>query len=84
MLLLNFRQKRGLILSNEQDKKIFNYIAALEKANEELVKALKFCVDLLTQLKSSVPDPKSWQKMLDALQETIKVGERVVGDKTLH
>jgi hypothetical protein len=84
MLLLNFKQKRRQILSNEQDEQIFNYIAALEKANEELVETLKFCVELLTQLKSSVPDPKGWQKMLDALQETIKVGERVVGDKTLH
>ena len=71
-------------MSNEQDEKIFNYIAALEKANEELVKTLKLCVEVLTQFKSSVSDPKGWQKMLDEFQKAIKAGETIVQKKTLH
>ncbi len=70
------------ILSKELDQKIFNYIATLEDTNEELLKSLKYCVRLLTKFKPTVPDPKSWQEMLDVFQKTIKVGERIVGEKT--
>ena len=71
-------------MSKELDEKIFNYIAALENTNEELVKTLKRCVELLTQFKSSVPDPHKWQQMLDAFQETIRVAESTVEKKTIH
>ena len=71
-------------MSEQLDQKLFNYIATLQSANEELVKTLKKCVELLTEFKSSVPDPEGWQKMLDVFQEAIKVGERVLGEKTLH
>ncbi|UCF55945.1 MAG: hypothetical protein JSW15_07460 [Deltaproteobacteria bacterium] len=50
----------------------------LEDTNKELVKTLKKSVELLTQVKPSVPDPQGWRKMLDVFKETIKVGERVV------
>ena len=73
------------ILSEDPRQKLFEYIALLESTNQELVKSLKKCVDLLTEFKSSVPDQKGWQEMLDVFQETIKVGERIVGKKpTLH
>ena len=71
-------------MNEELDQKIFNYIALLEKTNGELVKTLKKCVELLTEFKSSVPDQDGWQEMLDVFQETIRVGERIVGGKTLH
>ena len=72
-------------MSQEIEQKIFDYISLLENTNEQLVKTLKKCVELLTEFKSSVPDPKSWQEMLDVFQKTIKVGERIVGKKpTLH
>lgn len=71
-------------MNEELDQKIFNYIALLEKTNGELVKTLKKCVELLTEFKSSVPDPQSWQEMLDVFQEAIKVGETIVGEETLH
>lgn len=71
-------------MSEESNQKLFNYISLLEKTNEELVKTLKKCVELLTEFKSSVPDPQSWQEMLDVFQEAIKVGERIVGRKTVH
>jgi hypothetical protein len=60
-------------LSKELDQKIFYYIATLEKANEEPINSLKKCVELLTELKPSVPDPVGWQEMLDVFQKTIKV-----------
>jgi hypothetical protein len=53
-------------------------MALLEHTNKELVKTLKKCVVLLTQFKSSVPDPRGWQEMLNVFQKTVKVGERVV------
>ena len=72
-------------LSEDPTKKLFEYIVLLENTNQELVKTLKKCVELLAQFKSSVPDPKGWQEMLDVFQETIKVGKRIVGKKpTLH
>jgi hypothetical protein len=72
------------VLSKDPTKKLFEYIALLEKTSEELVNTLKKCVELLTQFKSSVPDPQGWQEMLNVFEETIKVGERIVGEKTLH
>ena len=72
-------------MSEDPTKKLFEYIVLLENTNQELVKTLKKCVELLAQFKSSVPDPKGWQEMLDVFQETIKVGKRIVGKKpTLH
>jgi hypothetical protein len=64
--------------------KIGDSIALLENTNEELVKTPKKCVEVLTQFKSSVPDPQGWQEMLDVFQETIKAEDRIVGGKTLH
>ena len=71
-------------MNEELDQKIYNYIALLEKTNEELVKTLKKCVELLTEFKSSVPDQDGWQEMLDVFQGAIKAGERIVGEETLH
>jgi len=48
-------------VSQELDQKILNYIALLENTNEQLVKTLKRCVELLTEFKSSVHDPQGWQ-----------------------
>jgi hypothetical protein len=44
-------------LSKDPTQKLFEYIAALENTNEELVKTLKKCVEVLTEFKSSVPNP---------------------------
>ncbi len=71
-------------MSKDPTQKLFEYITLLENTNTELVKTLKKCVEVLTEFKSSVPKPEGWQEMLDVFQETIKVGERIVGGKTLH
>ena len=69
---------------NNIEQKIFNYIAALENTNEELLNSLKKCVEVLTQFKSWVPDPYGFQEMLNLFHETIKMGERTIEEKTLH
>ena len=69
-------------MSKELDQKTFDYITALEDTNEELLKTLKYSVSILRKLKAAVPNPKEWQKMLDTFNETIKVGERIVAEKT--
>jgi hypothetical protein len=69
---------------NNIEQKIFNYITALENTNEELLNALKKCVEALTQFKPWVPDPYGFQEMLNLFHETIKIGERMIEDKTLH
>jgi glutaminase len=70
------------IMSKDPTQKVFNYITTLEDTNEELLKTLKYSVAVLTQIKPSAPNPQRWQEMLDTFQETIKVGERIVGEKT--
>ena len=71
-------------MDKELEQKTFYYITLLEKTNEEDVKTLKRCVELLTQFKSPVPDSQKWQQMLDAFQETIRVAESTVEKKTIH
>ena len=66
-------------------QKISHYISTLEDINEELLKSLKYSVKVLKAIKPSAPNPQRWQEMLDTFNETIKVGDRIVGKKpTLH
>ena len=69
---------------NNIEQKIFNYITALEDTNEELLNALKKCVEVWTQFKPWVPDPYGYHEMLNLFHETIKVGERTIEEKIYH
>ena len=69
-------------METKLNQKVFDYIATLEDTNEELLKSLKYSVAVLRKLKAAVPNPKKWQEMLDTFNETIKVGERIIGEKT--
>ena len=69
-------------MSKDPTQKIFKYIAKVEDTNEELLKSLKYSVAVLKEIKPSAPNPQKWQEMLDTFNETIKVGERIVGEKT--
>ena len=55
-------------MSKDKDltQKIFDYIALLEKTNDELILTLNKSVELLAQFKEMVSDPQGWQDMLDA------------------
>ena len=69
-------------MDKELEQKIFEYIAKLEDTNKELLKSLKYSVAVLKEIKPSAPNPQKWQEMLDTFNKTIKVGERIVGEKT--
>ena len=69
-------------MSKDPTQKISHYISTLEDTNEELLKTLKYSVKVLKAIKPSAPNPQRWQEMLDTFNETIKVGERIVGEKT--
>jgi len=72
-------------VSDDPKQKLFAYISLLEKTNEQLLDTLKHCVKLLVEFTPSAPDPHGWQEMLDTFRKTIKVGEKIVGEKpTLH
>jgi len=69
-------------LETKLNQKVFDYITTLENTNEVLIKTLKYCVAILTEIKPSAQDPKEWQQMLNRLQETIKLGEKIISEKT--
>ena len=69
-------------MDKELDQKKFDYITALEDTNEDLLKSLKYSVAVLKEIKPSAPNTQKWQEMLDTFNETIKVGERIVAEKT--
>jgi len=71
-------------LSQEETQRVLDYIAALEDVNDRLLVSLKKCVQLLAQFKNFVPDPDGWQEMLDVFELTIREGERLTSEKTLH
>lgn len=69
-------------MDKDQGQKMLAYIDALEKANEQLVFALKKCVELLVQIQPNDADQKLWKGMLEDLQGIIRVGERIIGSKS--
>ena len=78
----NFNEEKPL--SKDATKKLFDYITLLESVNEQLVNTLEMCIELLSQFKAAVPDPESWQEMLDTFNDTLKVAQRTIEQKTLH
>jgi len=48
----------------DKEQAIFNYIAALEDVNDQLIISLKKSVEVLAQFKNFGPDPDGWQEML--------------------
>lgn len=71
-------------MDKDLQQKIPNYIAALEKDNEQLIFALKRCVELWAHIRPPTSDQEDWQSILDDIEGIIKVGERIVGEKPLH
>ena len=69
-------------MENELNQKVYDYITTLENTNEVLIKTLKYCIAILAEIKPSAQDLEEWQKMLNRLQETIKLGENIISEKT--
>jgi len=76
--------KRKMNMDKEVEQKMMDYIDALEKANEQLIFALKKCVELLALVRPPEAGQKGWQNILDDIEEIIRVGERIVEGKPLH
>jgi hypothetical protein len=67
-----------------KENSVLEYIAALERVNDQLVVTLKFCTQLLTEFKSQVPDPEGWQDMLNTFVLTLHEAETAREQKTFH
>lgn len=71
-------------MDKEAEQKMLEYMVALEKTNEQLVKSLKLCVEVLTAMQPNVPDQNKWQGMLQEFEKIIAISEKVVDKKTIH
>ena len=63
---------------------MMEYIEALEQVNEQLVFALKECVELLARVQPTEESQKGWQNILHNIEGVIKVGETIIEKKPLH
>ena len=70
-------------MDKDLEQKMMNYIDALEKTIDQLVFALKSCVELIGHLKPIEPDEEKWKRMLEDLEGIIRVGERIVDQNPL-
>jgi hypothetical protein len=70
-------------MDKDLEQKMMNYIDALEKTIDQLVFALKSCVELIGHLKPIEPDEEKWRSMLDDLEGIIRVGERITDQNPL-
>lgn len=71
-------------MDKDLEQKMMNYIDALEKTIDQLVFALKSCVELIGHLKPIEPDEERWKGMLDDLKGIIRVGERITDQNPLN
>ena len=71
-------------MDKELEQKMKSYIDALEKTIDQLVFALKSCVELISHLKPIEPDEEKWKSMLEDLEGIIRVGERISDQNPLN
>ena len=69
---------------DEREQTLLNYIAALEDVNDQLLISLKKCVAVMTEFENFTLDREGWRKMIDLFETTIREGERVGLEKSLH
>jgi hypothetical protein len=79
------RDKHIRIDQRVKEKKLRNYLDALEGVNQHLLEALKKCLELLAEVESnSPPDRAGWQAILGDMRSIIQAGEKVSVGRTLH
>jgi hypothetical protein len=71
-------------MDKDLEQRMTNYIDALEKTINQLVFALKSCVELLGHLKPIEPDEEKWKRMMSDLEGIIRVGERIAEQNPLE
>lgn len=60
----------------DSEKALLQYIDRLEQTNLILLKGLKQCHTLLSNLAEIVPDPSGWQYLLNEFEAMIQAAER--------
>ncbi len=65
-------------------QRMWDYVATLEAANNSLVDTLRESVKVLEQFTESVPDPDSWDDLIELFKQTLEAGERTVQEKIVH
>lgn len=63
---------------------MIDYIEALEATNDQLVIALKQCVEVLASIPPPICDQPGWQEMIEDFEKLVKATERAKGNETLH
>ena len=63
---------------------MIDYIKALEATNDQLLIALKKCVELLASIPPPICDQPGWQEMIEDFEKLVRAVERAEGNKTLH
>ena len=64
-------------MDKDLEEKMTSYIDALENTIDQLVFALKSCVELIGHLKPIEPDKEKWKSMMSDLEGIIRAGERI-------
>ena len=70
-------------MDKDLEEKMRSYIDALEKTIDQLVFALKSCVELINHLKPIEPDEEKWKSMMSDLEGIIRAGERITEQNPL-
>ncbi len=55
-----------------------------EKTNEQLVIALKSCINLLERVQPPTSNKQQWQRALDGLDKMLKACEKIYEPKIYH
>ena len=69
---------------DSERKKLYAYLEALEGVNQELVNALKRCLQVLAQMEKAVPDRTGGQDILEDISKIIRTGESLYEKKVIH
>jgi hypothetical protein len=67
-----------------EKKKLYAYLEALEAVNQELLTALKRCVEVLSQMEAAVPDQRGWMAILEDLNKVIRTADTLYEKKVIH
>ena len=65
-------------MTNSQEQKMMDFLDAFETVNEQLMIALKQCVELLNKLQPPGEDKKTLKKIFSDIQGIIAISENIV------
>ena len=65
-------------MSNEREQKLMDCLDAFEAVNDQLMAALKQCVELMSSVEPPKSDKKIWKKIFSDIQGIIAISENIV------